>query len=147
MIPDNDTEWKPFAEPWQKTAVRNGTIAAAIGLGVGLFTRHLAAGFLAAVMALWFTLGGHVLEVLFRNRLQPRIGGGAPVQALTRLVYWFLGGSALYAGALATRAILTHREAVHWPWWVGGLAFVGLELVVHLLLFARGQPSFYNGRG
>jgi hypothetical protein len=142
-----ETDWKPFAEPWHATAVRNGTIAVAIGLGVGLYTRRFAAGFLASVLALWFTLGGHVLEVLFRNRLQPRIGAGAPVHAVTRLAYWFGGGSVLYAGAIATRAILTGRGAVRWPWWAGGVAFVGLELVVHLLLFARGQPSFYNGRG
>jgi hypothetical protein len=142
-----ETDWKPFAEPWRTTAVRNGTIAAAIGLGVGLYTSQFAAGFLASVLALWFTLGGHVLEVLFRNRLRPRIGGGAPVHAVTRLVYWFGGGSLLYAGALTTRAILTGRGAVPWPWWAGGVAFVGLELVVHLLLLARGQPSFYNGRG
>jgi hypothetical protein len=142
-----ETRWKPFAEPWRTTALRTGTIALAIGLGVGLYTRQFAAVFLASVLALWFTLGGHVLEVLFRNQLRPRSGGGAPVLAVTRLAYWFAGGSALYAGALATRAILTGRGAVPWPWWTGGVAFVALELVVHLLLHARRQPSFYNGRG
>jgi len=57
-----ETDWKPFAEPWRTTALRNGTIAVAIGLGVGLSTRQFAVGFLASVLALWFTLGGHVLE-------------------------------------------------------------------------------------
>jgi hypothetical protein len=143
----SETGRRPFAEPWRSTALRNGTIALAIGLGVGLYTRRIAVALLASVLALWFTLGGHVLEVLFRNRLGPRIGGSAPAQAVTRLVYWFLGGSALYAGVLATRAILTGRSVVPWSWWAGGLAFVGLELVVHLLLLARRQPSFFNGRG
>jgi hypothetical protein len=32
-------------------------------------------------------------------------------------------------------------------WWVGGVAFIGIELVVHLALQVRGRPSFYNGRG
>jgi len=82
-----ETEWKPFAEAWRATALRNGTIAVAIGLGVGLYTRQVASAFLASVLALWFTLGGHVLEVLFRNQLRPLIGGGALVQAVTRLVY------------------------------------------------------------
>jgi len=37
---------------------------------------------------------------------------------------------------------------VRWPaWWLGGLAFIGIELTVHLLLLLRGRPSFYNGRG
>jgi hypothetical protein len=142
-----ETRWRPFTEPWRITALRTGTIALAIGLGVGLYTRQFAMVFLASVLALWFTLGGHVLEVVFRNQIRPRIGGSATVLAVTRLVYWFGGGSALYAGALATRVILTSHGAVSWPWWTGGVAFVGLELVVHLLLHARRQPSFYNGRG
>jgi hypothetical protein len=48
---------------------------------------------------------------------------------------------------LTTRAILTGQAAVSWPWWTGGAAFVGLELLVHLLLHTRGEPSFYDGRG
>jgi len=31
------------------------------------------------------------------------------------------------------------------PWWLGGPAFVCLELLVHALLQLRGQPNFYNG--
>ncbi len=35
-----------------------------------------------------------------------------------------------------------------WPaWWLGGLAFIGIELVAHLALLLRGRPSFYDGRG
>jgi hypothetical protein len=32
-------------------------------------------------------------------------------------------------------------------WWLGGLGFVGIELVAHLVLMARGRPSFYDGLG
>ena len=31
--------------------------------------------------------------------------------------------------------------------WLGGLAFIGIELVAHLVLQLRGRPSFYNERG
>jgi hypothetical protein len=48
---------------------------------------------------------------------------------------------------LTASALGTSRPA-RWPhWWVGGLAFVGIELVVHLVLHLRGNTSFYNGRG
>lgn len=141
------TRWEPFVEPWRATALRTGAIALAIGVGVGLYKRQLAAVPLATLLALWFTLGGHFVEVLFRNQLRHRSGGQASVQAAARLVSWFIGGSALFAGALTTRAILTGQGAVPWPWWTGGVAFVVLELLVHLLLHARGQPSFYDGRG
>jgi len=138
---------EPFAEPWRVTAIRTGTIAVAIGIGAGLYQRQLAAVPIATLFALWFTLGGHFVELIIRNHLQRRFRGQAPVHIVTRLVLWFAGGSALYAGALATRVILTGHGGVRWPWWAGGTAFVGLELVVHLFLRARGLPSFYDGRG
>jgi hypothetical protein len=122
-------------------------LALAIGVGVGLYQRQFAIVPLVTLFALWFTLGGHFLELLLRNQLRQRIGGQAAVQALARITCWFAGGSLLYAGALATRALVTGRAAVPWPWWMAGIAFVAVELLVHLLLRARGQPSFYDGRG
>jgi len=36
----------------------------------------------------------------------------------------------------------------HWPaWWLAGVVFIGVELVAHTVLRARGRPSFFNGRG
>ena len=142
-----ETVPEPFSEPWRATALRTGSLALAIGIAVGVYERRLAAVPLTTLLALWFTLGGHFAELLFRNQLRQRIGGQVLVQAVARLIYWFGTGSALYAGALATRAILTKRGAASWPWWTGGVLFVGLELVVHLLLLARRQPSFYDGHG
>ena len=139
-------QWEPFAESWRITALRTGSIAVVIGMGVGLYERQLAAVPRVTLVALWFTLGGHFLEVLFRNQLSRRIGG-QPMQAVARLAYWFAGGSALYAGALATLAALTGRGSGQWPWWAGGVGFVGVELLIHQLLRARGQASFYNGLG
>lgn len=138
---------QPFVEPWRATALRTGTMALAIGVGVGLYQRRLAAVPLTTLTALWFTLGGHWVEVLLRNRLRHRIGGPVPLQVVARLACWFAAGSVLYAGALATRAIIADRSADPWPWWTVGIAFVGLELLVHLVLYARGLPSFYDGRG
>jgi hypothetical protein len=47
-----------------------------------------------------------------------------------------------------TATALTEFRPAQWPaWWLGGLAFIGLELVAHLPLQLRGQPNFYNGRG
>jgi hypothetical protein len=103
-----------------------GAIALVIGVAAGLYQRRLGAVPVTALVALWFTLGGHVVEVFARNRLRPRLGGSAAVQALPRLVYWFAAGSVLYAGALATRALLTGQGAGPWPWWTGGVFFVGL---------------------
>lgn len=136
----------PFSEPWHTTALRNGSIALGVGLGVGLYQRHLAVVPLVTLLALWFTLGGHYVELLFRNRLGPLLASPGP-RALVRLVYWFAGGSVLYALALVTRGIFTGRRAVPWPWWTGGVLFLAVELLIHLLMRVRQQPSFYDGRG
>ena len=143
----NDTVSMPrFAEPWRATALRTRGIAVAIGVGVALYRHQLSLLPLATPLALWLTLGGHVVEVVFRNRIGSHIPGRG-ARASARLGYWFVTGSALYAGALATRALLTGRAAVPWPWWTGGAAFVAVELVIHLLMYARRQPCFYDGRG
>lgn len=137
----------PFSEPWRRTALRTGSIALGIGLGVGLYRHRLAVVPLVTLVALWFTLGGHFVELLFRNGIDPRLGEPAQRRALVRLAYWFVAGSVLYAGALATRGILTGQGAVLWPWWTGGVVFVALELLIHLWMRLRRQPSFYDGRG
>jgi len=47
-----------------------------------------------------------------------------------------------------TATELAGLRRVPWPaWWLVGLAFIGIELLAHLVLQWRGQPSFYNGRG
>ena len=139
-----------FTEPWRITVRRTGLLALAIGSGAGLWRRQFVVVPVATLLALWFTLGGHFVELLYRNQLRHRIGRLRLAQAVARLATWFVGGSALYGGALATWVIVTgHPTFVGFvrSWWWGGVLFVGLELVAHGLLRARRQPSFYDGRG
>ena len=135
-----------FQEPWTRTAARTLSLAAGIGVVVALITRRLEIFFPVVAAALWFTLGGHFLEVLFRNSLGHGINSAA-VRAEARLGYWFAAGSLLYLAASATATALSGGHLLRWPWWVGGLGFVGAELIVHLALRVRRQPSFYDGRG
>lgn len=141
------TPWQPVAEPWRTTLLRNGSLAVALGAALSLSDRRLPMLFVGTLMALWFTLGGHFVELLFRNRLRQLIAPQPLSQAGARLVYWFVTGCLLYAGAQATGRVLTGHHFVPWHWWAGGLLFLAVELVVHLLLQLRGQPSFYNRRG
>jgi hypothetical protein len=47
-----------------------------------------------------------------------------------------------------TAMLLSGFDPARWPnLWLGGLAFIGIELVAQLAPQLRGQPSFYNGRG
>ena len=136
----------PFSEPWHVTALRTGSLALAVGVGTGVYKRQLPLVPLVTVLALWFTLGGHYLELAFRNQLSTRIGSH-PWRTIARLAYWFAAGSVLYVGARATFASLTGRSLRAWPWWAAGVGFIAAELGIHLLVRARKLDSFYNGLG
>ena len=70
------------------------------------------------------------------------------LQVAARVGVWFVGGVGLAIGMGLTAMALAGFRPAHWPaWWLGGLAFIGIELVTHLVLQLRGRPSFYNGRG
>lgn len=51
-------------------------------------------------------------------------------------------------GMFATATALASYPREQWPaWWMGGAAFIGVELIAHAAIQLRGTPSFYNGRG
>ena len=138
---------QPFSEPWRTTALRTGLLALAVGAAAGLRQHQIADIPAVSLLALWFTLGGHFLELLFRNRLRQYLGDQRAMQMLVRVAFWFVGGAVLFEGVLATRALLGIRVNVPFSWWLAGAGFVGVELLIHLGIRARGQPNFYDGRG
>ena len=140
--------WQPFSEPLRRTLVRTVLIAAIAGAVLARWWGGPARWPLAALLAFWFSFGGHWVEVGFLNWLRPRLPMGRPAQIAARVAVWFLGGVALGLGAGATAMLLGGRQPAQWPaWWLPGLALIGVELVVHAVPRLRGQSSFYNGRG
>lgn len=140
------TTFIPFSEPWQRTATRVILIALIIGAVTAVIRHQPALVLPIFLFALWFTFGGHLIELLFRNRIRQHLPASAPLQLAARLAWWFLGGALLYAGAVATTPALP-RGFFGIRWWVAGLAFVAAEMLVHVSLAARGLASIYNGQG
>jgi hypothetical protein len=143
------TVWQPYCESLRTTLLRTVTIAVAIGLVLALRAHDLSRWPLAAGLALWPSLGGHFVELWFLNWLRPRLPGTRAVQVMSRLATWFAGGVALFFAMKVTlMALPGHLHALPARgWWIGGVGFIGIELIVHLVLQLRGAPSFYNGRG
>jgi hypothetical protein len=125
-----------FHEPFRTTLLRNAIIAIVGGL---ILSRFLG-GLNAILVMLWPSFGGHYLDVWFLNWLRPRLPLARTVQIAARLGVWFFGGIALALGMCLTASVRA-------PWWLGGFAFIGIELIAHVPMQLRGQPSFYNGRG
>jgi len=140
--------WQPHREPLAATLIRNGLIALIVGAVLAQRWGGLAHWPMAALLVLWPSLGGHWVEVWFLNWLRPRLPSTRAVQVCARIGVWFVGGIVLATGMSLTATVLAGFRPAQWPaWWLAGLGFIVIELVAHLVLQLRGQPSFYNGRG
>jgi multisubunit Na+/H+ antiporter MnhB subunit len=148
------SQWQPYREPFRSTLLRTVTIAMIAGAIAAAASGAFARWPFITLLALWPALGGHFGELGFLNWLRPRLPGARPVQIAARLAVWFAGG-VIFALAMVTTATAIGLRPAHWSAGqslahlatLGGLAFIGIELTVHLILQLRGQPSFYNGRG
>ena len=88
------------------------------------------------------------MELWFLNRLRPRLSTGRGVRVAARVFVWFIAGIVLAIAMRSTLLVLAKYRPAHWPvWWLGGFAFIAIELVAHLVLQLRGRPNFYNGLG
>ena len=142
------THWQPYREPLRVTILRTGLIAIVVGAVFALFRGGLARWPMITLLAFWPTFGGHWVEVWFLNWLRPRLADARGWQVAARVGVWFAGGAGLAMGMRLTGIALAGFRPAHWPaWWFGGFAFIGIELVAHLVLQLRGRPSFYNGCG
>ena len=140
--------WQPYREPFRVTVIRTGGIALAVGAVLARWMGGLTRWPLATVLVLWFSFGGHWVELWFLNWLRPRLPAARAPQIAARLGVWGVGGIGLSLGMALTASVFASYAPAQWPaWWVGGVGFISLELVVHLLPQLRGRPSFYNGRG
>ena len=141
-------QWQPYRESLRTTLVRTITIALVVGLVVSVSTGGVRRWPMFSLLFLWPSFGGHWVELFFLNVLRPRISPARAVQVGARLAVWFVGGIGLAMGMALSAIYLTRFQAGNFTdLWLGGPAFIGIELVAQLALQLRGQPSFYNGRG
>lgn len=145
------TAWHPYHESLRSTLSRTMLIAIVAGTVLTAWTTRSARPLswpIAVILVLWVSLGGHWLEVWYLNWLRPRLPAAPAVQLVARLATWFVGGSGLGVCIALTARALAGIRLDQWPaWWVAGVAFIGVELVAHTVLEARGRPSFFTGRG
>ena len=135
-----------FSEPWQRTAIRTGGLTLVVALVAAVARRNLGAGVIALLIAPWFAVGGHFVELFYLNILRPRLVAASVPLLAARLAFWFVGGVVLYFAALASVRLVVPRPPA-FPWWGAGLGFIGIELLVHAGLRSRGQSNAYDGRG
>ena len=137
--------WQSYHEPLHVTLVRTGLVGLVLGLIVARLQSQRASWPQWTAFALWFSFGGHWVELFFLNWLRPRLASARWVQVTGRLFTWLVGGTLLIVGARITAASFSGQSLRLPAWWLGGPLFLCLELLVHALPQLRGQPNFYNG--
>ena len=139
--------WPRLEEAFRRTAARNVVLAVGVGAALALERHDLKRIVPFAAFALWFSLGGHYIELAFLKGLRARIPPARVSQAGVRLLVWFCGGALLYVTMAATARALPIPVLPLRLWPYGGVLLLGVELAVHAVLAIRGLPSFYDGRG
>jgi hypothetical protein len=142
------TSWQPYREPLRATLLRTTIIALVAGAALARWSGGWIRWPLATLLMLWPSFGGHWVELWYLNWLRPRLPIARHIQISARVGVWFVAGVGLALGMAVTAVALAAVRPRQWPaWWLGGCAFIGVELVAQLVLQLRGRPSFYNGRG
>ena len=136
---------RTFHEPLRVTLVRTGLIGLVVGLVVALLQGQPSTWPQWTAFALWFSFGGHWVEIFFLNWLRPRLGSVRWAQVAGRLLTWLGGGTVLMVAARITVVALGTQAVRLPPWWLGGPVFLVIELLIHTLPQLRGHPNFYNG--
>jgi hypothetical protein len=146
--PESMLRWQSYREPLYITLARTAAIALIVGAALASWRGEIKLWPLAALLVLWPSFGGHWVEIFFLNWLRPRLPAARAVQVAARLAVWFVGGCVLAIGMAVTAMALITLPPIHGSQlWLAGVGFIGVELLAHLFLQLRGQPSFYNGRG
>ena len=134
----NDSTWQLYQEPLRTTLRRTGALALIVGAVMARWFGGLAHWPAAVLLAFWISFGGHWVEVWFLYWLRPRLPAVRAIQIAARLAVWFIGGVGLAYGMRLTAMALALYHPARWPaWWFGGFAFIGIELVVHLVIRMR----------
>ena len=133
------------SEPLGNTLRRNLAIAVCVGAGLALQKGQLALVVPFSLLALWFSLGGHYLELVYLRAVRPRLPSSRSARVPARFAFWFFGGTLLFVCmALCARVLPIRVPRIGW-WWLGGVGFIGIELIAHAVLAVRGAPNFYRG--
>src|SRR2546430_8328246 len=126
-----NTSASQFEVPLRRTLAGNVALAASVGVVLAVQRHSLRLVLPIAALALWFSLGGHYVEVAFLNGLRARISKGRLTQVALRLLVWFAGGVVLYVLMAASAHVLRLDAPPLRMWWYGGLLLIGVELAVH----------------
>jgi len=144
--PEKNTE--PFLQTIIRTIITT-TIIAIILLLVHLFPAgdksKLTLFEMIWAMVFCILFGGHWLELVFINYIKFALPKNIFLWYGTRIVYWFLCAIPLFYLMNFVANLFSYQAGHLGGWWVFGLFYIGIQLVMHAIMQIRVKKSFYNG--
>ena len=96
-------------------------------------------------MVFCIVFGGHWLELVFINSIKFALPKNIFLWRCLRIVYWFLCAIPLFFLMNLVANLFQYPAGHLGRWWVFGLFYIGIQLVMHALMHTRFKKSFYNG--
>lgn len=146
------------SEPMRTTVCRSVAVALALGTAITLVVSGIPQSpdsalvwLLRVVSVLWFSFGGHYVELAYLRYLLPLLPAAWLPRFAVRLWVWYSGGALLWPCAVLTCSLLAaaplpHLDDLARAAAAGGLGFIGIELATHTVLYAIGWPSLWRSR-
>jgi len=89
--------------------------------------------------------GGHWLELVFINYIKFTLPKNILLLYGIRIGYWFLCAIPLFFLVNLITGLFSHKTGYLGQWWVFGLFYIGIQLLMHAIMQIRFKKSFYNG--
>jgi hypothetical protein len=89
--------------------------------------------------------GGHWLELIFINHLKFALPKSILVLYFIRISYWFLCSIPLFFLAELIANLFSDNRVYLGHWWTFGFFYIGIQLIMHAIMYIRFKKSFYNG--
>jgi len=154
MKPTTNDKREKVSESFGRTVLRACILGLVISVAV-CFGQLKNASDLNKMLSLLFTtflyIGGvivflgHYTELFFINYLRFKFPSDKITQLVIRFLYWYISGGLLFYLAMVLRGVLEHKPVYSGILWMGGVYFIGIELIANLILQLRVKKSFWNG--
>ena len=92
-----------------------------------------------------FVFGGHWLEIFFINFLKNYLPKNLFVLYPVRIAYWYISAIPLYFLYHYVSNFLTGKNYEIGNWWMIGITYIFIEMVMYGILFLLMRKSFWNG--